>query len=106
MSTSWPHGWLIGINNCSQTSNQQYLNRLTFRHGINGTDLATAPNVWTKSLGLQENNRHNKPFSSQHTGGTHALLLDGGTRFIGKNVDRVVISRLCTRDDGGELGDF
>jgi hypothetical protein len=106
MSASWPHGRLTEINNCSQTSNQRYFNLLTFRHGINGNDLAAGPNVWTNSLGLQENKGHNKPFSSQHTGGTHAMLPDGGTRFIGKNVDRVVISRLCTRDDGVKLGDF
>lgn len=105
MTASWPHGWLMGINNCSQTSNQRHFNLLTFRHPINWQGPAPG-NHWVNSLGLQENNGHNKPFSSQHSGGTHALLLDGGTKFIGENIDMVTMSRLCTRDDGGEVGDF
>ncbi|NQV26460.1 MAG: DUF1559 domain-containing protein [Rhodopirellula sp.] len=105
MSASWPHGWLMGTTSCSQTTNERHFNLLTFRHAINGNDLPT-PKVWTNSLGLQENNGHNKPFSSEHPGGTHVLLLDGGTRFIAETIDKVTMSRLCSRDDEGEVGDF
>jgi prepilin-type N-terminal cleavage/methylation domain-containing protein len=107
MSAAWPHGWLMGTTSCSQTSNERHFNLLTFRQdvGINGVGPAVNT-VWVNNFGMEENNGHNKPLSSEHTGGMHALLLDGGTRFISENIDAITFSRLCSRDDGGELNDF
>ncbi len=41
-----------------------------------------------------------KPASSAHTGGVHALLADGGVRFISNNVDLVVYRNTCSINGG------
>jgi prepilin-type N-terminal cleavage/methylation domain-containing protein len=101
LTAGWPHGWLMGTTRCNQGHNERHFNLVTFRHPIN------FEGPWVNNnFGIEHNNGHNKPFGSEHTGGAHILLLDGGTRFLSENADMVTISRLCTRDDGGELGDF
>ena len=48
---------------------------------------------------------NDEPFSL-HTGGCHALLGDGGVRFISENVDLQIVRRLCDPSDGETLGEF
>ena len=43
---------------------------------------------------------------SSHTGGCHALLLDGTVRFVNENLDRTTQSRLATMADGAVVGEF
>lgn len=48
---------------------------------------------------------NDEPFSL-HTGGCHALLGDGGVRFISENVDYNTIRRLANPKDGEVIGEF
>ncbi|HEY4259414.1 MAG TPA: H-X9-DG-CTERM domain-containing protein, partial [Schlesneria sp.] len=43
---------------------------------------------------------------SKHTGGVHALLGDGSTRFISQNIDINTWRNLSTMSDGQTVGDF
>ncbi len=63
-------------------------------------------------------NECNKGFSSRHAGGAQFVLADGSVRFISENIDAdnrhtggteapdSTYERLCSRDDGGVLGEF
>ncbi|MDB5334506.1 MAG: prepilin-type cleavage/methylation protein [Planctomycetaceae bacterium] len=44
--------------------------------------------------------------SSQHTGGVHVVLCDGGVRFISDNINLTVWQNLGNRADGNVIGDF
>ena len=48
---------------------------------------------------------NNEPFSL-HVGGVHALLGDGGVRFISENVDANTARKLFGANDGETIGDF
>ncbi len=50
--------------------------------------------------------QHIDDFSSQHTGGAHFLLGDGGVRFISSNVSLSVYQSLATRMAGDLTGEF
>ena len=56
--------------------------------------------------GVGDNFGSNNPLNSAHTGGVHALLTDGSTRFISDNIDMGTLRRLCSRNDGQVIGDF
>ena len=43
---------------------------------------------------------------STHTGGVHALMCDGGVRFISNSVDRTTFQNLGGRNDGNAIGEF
>ena len=43
---------------------------------------------------------------SRHTGGVHALMADGGVRFVSSNVDLLTWQRAGGRMDGGTVGEF
>jgi prepilin-type N-terminal cleavage/methylation domain-containing protein len=43
---------------------------------------------------------------SYHTGGVHALMGDGSTRFVSENVDQTTWDRLGSRNDGQPVGEF
>ena len=45
-------------------------------------------------------------FSSQHTGGAHFLLADGGVRFISENIDGTTYENLGKISDGNVIGEF
>lgn len=48
---------------------------------------------------------NDEPFST-HTGGCQAILGDGSAHFLSENIDRQVLRRLCTPDDGEVIGEF
>ena len=48
---------------------------------------------------------NNEPFSL-HIGGVHALLGDGGVRFVSENIDVQTARRLFGANDGETIGDF
>ena len=43
---------------------------------------------------------------SHHTGGVHALLVDGSVRFVGDNLDLTTWRRLGNKNDGAVVGEF
>ncbi|QDT55206.1 Type II secretion system protein G precursor [Caulifigura coniformis] len=43
---------------------------------------------------------------SYHTGGVHALMGDGGVRFVSSNIDRLTWQNLGTRSGGETIGEF
>ncbi|WP_010583432.1 DUF1559 domain-containing protein [Schlesneria paludicola] len=43
---------------------------------------------------------------SQHTGGIHVLLMDGGVRFISDNIDLQTFKNLADKADGATVGEF
>lgn len=45
-------------------------------------------------------------FSSQHVGGAHFLLADGGVRFLSENIDGTTYENLGKIRDGNVIGDF
>ncbi|WP_417388927.1 DUF1559 domain-containing protein [Gimesia sp.] len=45
-------------------------------------------------------------FSSQHTGGAHFLLGDGGVRFLSENIDGTTYENLGKISDGNVIGEF
>jgi len=56
--------------------------------------------------GMSSSMGGNNPLGSFHVGGTHALLGDGGVRFLSENIDLETLKKLATRDDGVPIGDF
>lgn len=48
----------------------------------------------------------NSPLTSEHTGGLHCLLGDGGVRFISNNISMATLRRLASKQDGLTLGEF
>jgi len=48
----------------------------------------------------------NTTLSSGHVGGIHATLADGSVRFISDNVNFLLLSQLCVRDDGMVIGEY
>jgi len=49
---------------------------------------------------------NNNPLTSFHEGGVHALLADGGVRFISENLSFDILLRLCVINDGQVIGEF
>ena len=45
-------------------------------------------------------------FGSNHVGGGHFLMGDGGVRFVNQNVDMVLYRSLSTRSGGETIGEF
>ncbi|MBL6706931.1 MAG: DUF1559 domain-containing protein [Planctomycetaceae bacterium] len=96
------HGWMMGTAGLSETTNQRRFNLTTIRY---------APNAVTEIgggvlPGVCNNDGANNGIFSPHTGGVHALLADGGVRFLSDNINLTTLKRASTRNDGGELGDF
>lgn len=48
---------------------------------------------------------NDEPFSL-HTGGCQVVLGDGSVRFLSENLDRQIIRKLCSPQDGETLGEF
>lgn len=93
---SWPHGWMMGSYH--DANRRREFNLTTVRYPIGTRDYNLA--------GVKDNHGANNPMLSAHTGGINALLVDGSVQFLSDNLDIITLKRLCTRDDGGELGDF
>ena len=75
----------------------------------NGSGLtAVYHNPNPTSMGAEANAAwdFNTPLSSYHEGGAHVLLADGSVHFLSENVDHNLLLQLCTRDDGGVLGEW
>ncbi|MDB5337000.1 MAG: hypothetical protein JWN70_2619 [Planctomycetaceae bacterium] len=43
---------------------------------------------------------------SQHVGGIHVLLMDGGVRFISQNISLTTFKNLADKQDGAVVGEF
>ena len=50
--------------------------------------------------------RYNHPLSSGHSGGVHALLLDGSVRFINDNINLDTLKYLGARNDAKNVGEY
>jgi hypothetical protein len=102
------HGILMGSPNltiqdaCPGCMFERQFNMTTVRYPPN----APAINGNVAWPGIGDNFGINNPLNSAHTGGIHGLLADGSVRFVGNNIDLATLRRLCTRDDGGVLGEF
>jgi len=105
------HGIMMGgpnltlIEQCPGCMFDRQFNLTTVRYAPNAPAYfdGSGANPWP---GVGDNFGVNNPLSSAHTGGIHALLADGGVRFISNNVDMLTLRRLCSRDDGSPLGEF
>ncbi|WP_437188147.1 DUF1559 domain-containing protein [Planctomicrobium sp. SH668] len=75
-------------------------------YGCGVTAVMTTPNP--KSMGAEGNTgwKFNTPLTSFHTGGVHSLVGDGSVRFVGDNIDRLTLQRLCTISDGNVVGEW
>jgi len=99
------HGFLMGSPRNSVDAQNERMFNLTF---INYPPnfVKTKGNGVLASAGIGANFGSNNGLYSPHTGGVQVVLADGAVRFISDNVDMLLFRRACTRDDGGELGDF
>ena len=79
---------------------------------FNVTFPATGINVWnynnnTSALNKSPGRRASwYNCASMHTGGAHAVLGDGGVRFLSENIDLSILTYLCRAADGQVLGEF
>jgi prepilin-type N-terminal cleavage/methylation domain-containing protein len=102
------HGIMMGSPNLTAIEGapggmfERQFNLTTLRYSPNAPAIIDDP-AWP---GVHDNYGMNNPLNSAHTGGIHGLLCDGSVRFIGNNVDLLTLRRLCSRDDGGVLGEF
>lgn len=89
---------------------------MAYNIGVNGRPAATAPNppsaaVWNQG-GIGQGTATsghgvNNPLVSAHSGGgVPVAFLDGHVQMLSKLTDIVVLQRLATRDDGGEVEGF
>ena len=102
------HGMMMGTE-ARGTVEQR--NGGMFARSFNLTTVAYSPNAPVVSNnaswpGVDWNFGSNNPLNSAHTGGIHALLGDGSTRFISDNVDMTTLRRLCSRNDGQIIGEY
>ena len=99
------HGFLMGSPRNSVSAQNERMFNLTF---INYPPnfVKTPGNGVLPNAGIGNNFGANNGLYSPHTGGVQVVLADGAVRFIGENVDMLTLRRACTRDDGGELGEF
>jgi prepilin-type N-terminal cleavage/methylation domain-containing protein len=102
------HGMMMGgpnltrIDDCPGCTFDRQFNMTTVRYPPNAPAIDNDP-AWP---GIGNNFGENNPLNSPHEGGIQGLLGDGSARFIGENIDMLTFRRLCTRDDGGTVGDF
>jgi hypothetical protein len=103
-------GWMIGtrvdgkppqMDPAGDDADYRFYNVTTVRYRIRQEPFADSifPGM-ASSFGA------NNPLGSFHVGGTHALLGDGGVRFLSENMDLETLKKLATRDDGQPIGDF
>lgn len=90
------HGWLMG--SASPQGNGRAFNITTILYPPNTTDI--------RLPGICQNDGQNNGLHSTHEGGVQVLLSDGSCRFISENINMTTLRRLCTRDDGGVVGEF
>ena len=89
---------ISGQANAAATGNIGIINQNATPYG---GPTGTNPCPWTSN----NCGPNAEPFSL-HIGGCHALILDGGVRFISQNVDTQTIRRLVDRADGEVIGDY
>jgi len=102
------HGIMMGSPNLTRVD---WCPGCMFERQFNLTTVRYAPNApainndaaWP---GIGDNYGSNNPLNSAHTGGVHGLLTDGSVRFLGNNLDMLVLRRLMSRDDGSPVGEF
>jgi prepilin-type N-terminal cleavage/methylation domain-containing protein len=94
----YPQGWLTGTTATGTPP--------TYNSGIappswNITTIRYTPNTRTYPLaGVFHNRGANNPLLSAHPGGAHGLLADGSVLLLEDHIDRDVLKRMATRDDG------
>lgn len=69
--------------------------------GINCNNLRVGGTPFTSAF-----NTSGGSYFSFHTGGIHALMCDGGVRFLNDNISPVTLVSLMSRDEGDKVGDF
>ena len=99
------HGFLMGSpRNSVNAHNERMFNLTYINYPPNFVKIKG--NGALASAGIGSNFGSNNGLYSPHTGGVNVLLADGAVRTIGETVDMLTLRRACTRDDGGEIGDF
>jgi prepilin-type N-terminal cleavage/methylation domain-containing protein len=68
----------------------------TLRYQINAKSAPSGEQPWYL----------NTVINSFHTGGTHAVMADGSTRFLSENMNLATLIRLACANDGQVIGDF
>lgn len=75
----------------------------TIRYAPNSPVLGQNGLVWPA---WDDASGSNTPLTSPHTGGVHALMVDGAVRFISNNINMLTLTVLAVRDDRQVIGDF
>lgn len=93
------------IDQCTGCGFDRQFNLVTVRYRPNAPFFydGSSSNPWP---GISDNYGNNLPLNSTHTGGVQVLIGDGTVRFISDNINMLNLRRLCTRDDGGSIGEF
>ena len=70
--------------------------------GFSDGQWINARNVFDQAFAINRAPSFENDMRSKHTGGVNALFCDGSARFLGENMDLIVLAALCTRA-GGEV---
>jgi hypothetical protein len=70
-----------------------------YNHGLN-------PNSKQFDCGNNSNNAGLTAARSRHTGGVHALLCDGSTRFVSDNIHLPIWQALASKSGGEVISEF
>ncbi|MBS0264637.1 MAG: DUF1559 domain-containing protein [Planctomycetes bacterium] len=103
------HGILMGsptlssVEGCPGCQFDRQFNLTTVRYSPNAQAVINDVANWP---GISDNYGVNKPLNSQHTGSINVLLGDGSVKTINDSINMLTLRQLCTRDDGGAVGDF
>jgi hypothetical protein len=86
LTSRWGYSWVMGENCCTQYNHVSTPNQ----HSCGGTGFT----------GTMTNMAMQVSANSRHTGGVHAMMGDGATRFVSENIDLNVWRALGTRNGG------
>jgi prepilin-type N-terminal cleavage/methylation domain-containing protein/prepilin-type processing-associated H-X9-DG protein len=97
------HGWLMGTNAGGRV--EGYGGNVP--RSFNMTTVAYPPNSTNPTMnGVYENFGPNNGMYSEHPGGVQVLMGDGSVHFISDNINMLTLRRLCSKNDGGVVGEY
>jgi len=77
-----------------------------FNPNFQGVMTGMKPNSPSINLNSDTAYQYNTGASSHHSGGLHALLSDGGVRFISNNIDFMTYNNIGNKADGNVIGGY